>query len=122
MDLSTLKEQFDRVTLKHCINITEPKTIAILAKGDYRFVGISYCHNNDQFNRKKGREIALSRALHRFQVNIGKKLMRNPKNYKVKALDDSPNSLIFNINNVPREVINMIPKHLYLPKTKEKGV
>ena len=122
LNLNTLREQFDRVTLKHCINLEEPKTIAILAKGDYRYVGISYCHANDQFSRKRGREIALSRALHRFQVENGDKLERNFDNYVATPLENSPNSIIFNIKDIPVEVTSSIPEHLYLPKTEEQGV
>lgn len=121
MKLSTLKEQFDRVALKHCTKDGRtPRTIAVLAKGDERYVGISYCHDNDQFSRKMGREIALSRALHRFQVNTGEKLERNPENYIVKGLMDSINSLVFNINNIPDSVTTTVPEHLYLQKVVEQ--
>lgn len=119
MSLENLKQQFDRVALKHIMEEDTPRTIAVLSKGNERFVGISYCHDNDQFNRRRGREIAINRALHQYKVFAGEKLARNPENYRVQALLDSPNSLTFNINDVPGEVSCTIPEHLYLPREAE---
>lgn len=63
-NLETLKTQFDKVHLKHIRpNHQVGTTIAILVKGDVGYVGISKCHEGDQFSREIGRNISFGRAL-----------------------------------------------------------
>lgn len=63
--IENLKKQFDKVVIKHYKNTHKynGKTVAVLWKGTERYVGISECGKDDQFSRKKGRMIALSRAV-----------------------------------------------------------
>lgn len=56
--LSSLKEKFDKVLIRYTDNSCE----VLLTKGLNVYKGISKCHENDNFNRKLGRTIALGRA------------------------------------------------------------
>lgn len=46
-------------------------TIAVIWKGEQRYVGVAAVSERDVFNRKKGREIAIGRAKHLFEVESG---------------------------------------------------
>jgi len=66
-NVMVLKEKFDRVQLRHIRPDNKTgATVAILVSGEKAFVGYSLCHDNDQFDRKKGRNIAIGRAQHLF--------------------------------------------------------
>ena len=70
MNFEKLKELFDgRVVLKH-YKPTETEsgyTLGALIYKDRVFIGISRCHELDQFNRRLGREMALGRAFIAFK-------------------------------------------------------
>lgn len=64
-------------------------TLAVIWKGDQRYVGIARVSDKDVFNRKKGREIAIGRAQHLFEVESGKRQTRKSdqkKKYMEKFL------------------------------------
>lgn len=71
-NLRQLKENFDRVLIKYSENSCE----VLIVDGLNVFAGQSKCHDNDSFDRKLGRTIALGRAEHAFNVNRGAKLPR----------------------------------------------
>ena len=73
--LEDLKKQFDRVVLFHSTK-TIKRTIAILVKGNVAFVGVSKCADEDMFSRRRGRQIALGRALFAYEVSLGKEQER----------------------------------------------
>ena len=71
-NVDTLKETFDQVYLKHHIdheNTAElaGMTCAALVKGNTVFIGVSLCDSRDNFNRTRGRQIALGRALYEYR-------------------------------------------------------
>jgi len=70
IDLDKLKTQFDKVMLKHERGEGGKggRTTATLVKGDDCFCGTAFCFAGDQFNRVRGRQIAIGRALHAFSV------------------------------------------------------
>jgi hypothetical protein len=70
INLETLKSQFDKVMLKHERGEGGKggRTTATLVKGGDCFGGTAFCFANDQFNRVRGRQIALGRALHAYNV------------------------------------------------------
>ena len=70
--LNKLKQNFDKVLIKY----TENSCNVLLVKGLNVFKGVSKCHENDNFNRKLGRKIALGRAEHAYKVANGAKLVR----------------------------------------------
>lgn len=62
-NVQALKKQYDRVQIRHIRPDNRTgATVAILVSGEKAFVGYSLCHDNDQFDRKKGRNIAIGRA------------------------------------------------------------
>lgn len=62
--LEVLKKQFDKVYIRYIRpNDQTGTTIGLLVKGNEAFVGISKCHEGDQFSKEIGRNIALGRAL-----------------------------------------------------------
>ena len=71
-NLAQLKENFDRVLIKYSENSCE----VLIVDGLNVFAGQSKCHDNDSFNRKLGRTIALGRAEHAFHVSRGSKASR----------------------------------------------
>lgn len=66
-----LKDQFDKVVVKH--HKTEGSlyraTHAALVKGTTVYIGVSICDEEDQFNRRVGKAIALGRAFYGYGVN-----------------------------------------------------
>jgi len=63
-NIDTLKKKIDKVHLKHIRPTPDTATtIAILVKDKVAYVGVSKCHEGDQFNREIGRNIAFGRAL-----------------------------------------------------------
>jgi len=70
--LSKLKEDFDRVLIKY----TDKSCEVLLIKGLNVFSGSSKCHENDNFNKKLGRKIALGRAEFASKVTAGIKTNR----------------------------------------------
>lgn len=71
MNVADLKQGFDKVEIVHFNSETYKGTHAALIKGDKVYVGFAKCHEDDQFNRKRGREIALGRAMHSWKVDSG---------------------------------------------------
>jgi hypothetical protein len=78
VDLETLRVAYDVVQLRYekPTATTGGRAIAVLKKGSNCFVGISKCHSEDQFDRKKGRTIALGRALLAYDIYNGYALPR----------------------------------------------
>lgn len=74
-NLVELKKQFDKVKLFH-ITKGNKRSVAILVKGNAAFVGVAKCVDSDMFSRRRGRSIALGRALHAFAVASGKEQAR----------------------------------------------
>lgn len=78
-ELTALKSKFDKVFVRH--ERTESgfggRTVVHLVKDEHVFIGYALCHNDDQFNRHKGRQIAIGRALHAFGVHAGDKDARD---------------------------------------------
>jgi hypothetical protein len=78
MNLDSLKKEFDLVKIKH-YNIVPTEenphvspyraTHVALVKGLNVYIGIARCFEEDPFNRKIGREIALGRAYHEYLVH-----------------------------------------------------
>ena len=113
LSIDELKVAFDRVALKHIKSGDEHPhpfgqcSIAVLATGDLRHVGISKCSPAEhQFSRKRGRNVALLRAI------------AESKGHK-ERMKDKTLRFTFNINAVPAFAEKLVPKHLYLKKTKE---
>lgn len=71
--LSKLKTEFDKVIIKY----GDKSCNVMLIKGLNVFTGLSKCHENDNFNRKLGREIALGRAEFASKLVSGEKNSRN---------------------------------------------
>lgn len=110
-NLEELNKQFDRVALKHMVGEGKKgpagATIAVLHKGDHRYVGISACSSKDQFNRRIGRKIALGRALHLFKLSTG----------LIKGRDVDPRTAFkFNVLSGSARAEELVPAHLYKPK------
>jgi hypothetical protein len=63
-NMQALKKQYDRVQLRHVRPDNHTgATVAIVVKDNIAYVGYSLCHDADQFDRKKGRNIAIGRAI-----------------------------------------------------------
>ena len=71
-NLRQLKERFERVLIKYSKNSCE----VLIVDGLNVFAGQSKCHDNDSFNRKLGRTIALGRAEFAYEVSSGEKTPR----------------------------------------------
>ena len=71
MNVNDLKQGFDRVEIVHFNSETYKATHVALVKNDTVYVGTSKCHEDDQFNRRRGREIAVGRAMHAWKVDAG---------------------------------------------------
>lgn len=70
--LEELQKTFDKVKLQHFVKPFDRrngKTIAVLFDGAKRHVGIAECSRKDCYSKKKGRQIALGRALKAAQQN-----------------------------------------------------
>ena len=89
-DLDKLKVTFDGVFIKHhtennpalMIGTIKALTCVALVKDKKVYVGISACDHQDQFNRKKGRLIAVGRAMHEYKLDIGIDLPRSSDFYR----------------------------------------
>ena len=77
-NLKQLKEKFDKVIIKY----TEKACEIALVDGLNVYLGLSICHENDSFNRKLGRKIALGRAEFAFKLAKGEKNQRKRKAYR----------------------------------------
>lgn len=81
LTLNELRENFDKVCLWYekeyietdqgLVAVKTGNTIAVLHDGEKRYVGISKLNDADIFNHKKGRTMALGRALFAFEVDCG---------------------------------------------------
>ena len=84
-NLDELKSVFDRVFIKHHTENNPPimpgtmkaMTCVALVKGNKIYIGISACDFHDQFSRKKGSLIAIGRAMHEYELDIGDEIMRD---------------------------------------------
>lgn len=102
--LDQIKNTFDKVKLKHFnepFNRRNGKTIAVIFEGENRYVGIAECGRKDAYSKKKGRGIALGRAL---------KAAKNNSN--------NGTHFTFNINEVPQNIVDTVPEHLYTVSNK----
>lgn len=108
--INKLKNEFDKVKLKHIRDKNSNKglTIACLWKNDMRYFGLSICNKKDQFSKRMGREIALNRA--KFAATtLG---VKEHKDYYSFILcgNSSNEEYMFDMNNGGNLII---PKHLY---------
>ena len=62
---------FDKRVLKHFTTGEHRGSRAALVKGSNVYIGIAQCVSFDQFNRRKGREIAKGRALQAWKEDAG---------------------------------------------------
>ena len=76
--LKAIKEKFDRVIIKY----TDKSCEVMLVKGLEVYGGLSRCHENDNFDRKLARTIALGRAEHESKVASGEKQPREASSKK----------------------------------------
>jgi hypothetical protein len=81
-ELENLKKQFDVVKLFHKRD-GDKRSIAILVKGNAAFVGVSKCVSEDMFSRKRGRQIAIGRALLAYNIAMGKEQERETKRTEI---------------------------------------
>lgn len=79
------------------------RTFAIMWNGDMRHVGVSVCNESDQFNRKRGRQIAIGRARAEFD---GRKKVEGTFYYRFSFDSRSPND----------GIAANVPEYLYRPK------
>lgn len=109
--LKKLKEDFDRVLIKY----TDKSCEVLLVKGLSVFSGSSKCHENDNFDRKLGRTIALGRAEFASKVSDGTKQSRG-NSYYIKEKHGVRESLKHSgikcgdINQVDEIIIDFLPK------------
>lgn len=75
MSLNRIREKFDKVFIRY----TDKSCEVLLIKGLTIFKGLSRCHENDNFDRKLGRTIALGRAEFAQKVDSGLRSSRKPK-------------------------------------------
>lgn len=64
-------QAFDKRVLKHHTTGEHRGTRAALVKGNDLYIGIAQCVSFDQFNRRKGRQIAQGRALQAWKEDAG---------------------------------------------------
>lgn len=88
-----LKQHFDKVVLKHYTTGLYKGTKAALVKGNQVFLGTSLCVQEDQFNRRVGRLIALGRALHAYQVSTGQTHGRKSLKHTQVLVATSPENI-----------------------------
>ena len=104
--LRQLKEKFDRVLIKY----TDKSCEVLLVDGLKVYTGKSKCHDNDNFDKKLGRTIALGRAEHAHGIAKGSKSSRESKcfleggcKYTSKTFGD--------VNQLDECIINFLPKN-----------
>ena len=73
-DVVELRKEFDKVIIKHFRpenpSAENPQgTMAILQKDGLFHVGVARCDHRDQFNRRRGRLIALGRAYQNYRLS-----------------------------------------------------
>ena len=108
--LKHLQEKFTKVIIKY----TNKSCEVMLVDGLNVFIGKSRCHENDNFDRKKGRTIALGRAEFAYKVNSGEKLARNSKcfisTHGVPEVGCRYNSFNYtDVNQVDEHIISFLP-------------
>ncbi len=81
LKLDELKLQFDRVKLFH--SKEQARSIAVFIKGDVAYVGVAKCATGDDFSKRRGRQIALGRAMFAYNVATGKEQERVTKRSEV---------------------------------------
>ena len=82
------------------------KTVAIIwENGTRRYIGVSHCAGADQFDRKKGRAIAFSRAQFAKNDALAENRERHGKLYDFFDFDKKDSIMLENI-----------PEFLYTPK------
>src|SRR4030042_1231034 len=90
-------------------NVRTGKTIAVIWDGNIRYVGLSSCHERDQFCKKIGKIIAINRAKHIRDIALDLKRPRSDIGYnklvnigitdveiKDKYLEEYKNGYYFN--------------------------
>ena len=108
--LRHLQEKFTKVIIKY----TEKSCEVMLVDGLNIFTGRSRCHENDNFDRKKGRTIALGRAEFAYKVNSGLKEPRDSKcfisTHGVPEVGCRYNSFAYtDVNQVDEHIISFLP-------------
>lgn len=111
MDLKEAQKKFERVKLKHFTDGAIRGTIAVIFDGELRHVGLATCSPEDNFSRSKGRLIAIGRAVRSYELEHGLHT-NNPRPGDIAEI----NRFSFNINEIPEDVKEMLPKHLYTTK------
>ena len=107
--LKKLKEDYDRVLIKY----TDKSCEVLLVKGLNVFSGSSKCHENDNFDRKLGRTIALGRAEFAAKVSDGTKQSRGNMFYTQHGLNESlkhSGIKCGDVNQVDEIIISFLPK------------
>lgn len=89
------------------------RTIAVIWDGDLRYVGISHCSRQDQFSRKRGRQIAIGRARVMMDKNDPRSSRMSGELGFIFRWDADPNAVVFNIAGWP--------DGLYQPPKKKVG-
>ena len=104
--LKKLKENFDRVLIKY----TEKSCEVLLVKGLNVYTGKSRCHENDNFDRKLGRTIALGRAEHASLVDNETKSSRTSKCFLAGGCKYTTASYS-DVKELDECIINFLPKN-----------
>lgn len=92
MSIEKLKEKYDKVLIKHNKEGPLKGTEVVLVKGLNIYMGSSLLHENDAFDRKRGRTIAVGRAEFARKVSNGEKESRDkrvgsPESFTIKCKD-----------------------------------
>jgi hypothetical protein len=103
-------QAFDKRVLKHFTEGEFRGTRAALVKGLDLYIGIAQCVSFDQFNRRKGRQIAKGRALQAWKEDVG---------VAPKALRKHSGSFYFKTSvNTPEEIDAALIKYIFLDTPK----
>jgi hypothetical protein len=89
------------------------KTIAVLWEEDMRFIGFSKCHPDEQFNKKRGSQIAIGRAEKALEL-YKKAIKKNSVDYGYFVIK---NNQVIESN---LENLSEIPDWLYIPSFRSK--
>ena len=102
--------EFDKKVLKHHTKGEHRGTRAAPVKGNDLYIGIAQCVSFDQFNRRKGRQIAQGRALQAWKEDAG---------VAPKALRKHAGSFYFKTSvNSPEEIDAALVKYVFLDEPK----
>jgi len=111
-----LKEEEQKVSL----------TFAFIWVGNRRYVGIARCRSDlDNFNKRKGREIAINRALFIFNKVNNPKFDNKTRNntdkyYSIFEINEERQINILSISKYLSEYIDNIPHSVYFSKIEKE--